>query len=87
MILAPFVLNKGLMAAVDAAPGSAAEALSVPFQQITRVYMDKGEAAFTQEELDYLYTCIDKEDFAMYDPDRRCYQDGILAPSGCDHGR
>lgn len=68
MILAPFVLNKGLMAAVDAAPGSAAEALSVPFQQIARVYVDKGEAAFTQEELDYLYTCINKEDFAMYDP-------------------
>ena len=68
MILAPFVLNKGLMAAVDAAPGSAAEALSVPFQQIARVYADKGEAAFTQEELDYLYTCINPGDFEMYDP-------------------
>ena len=68
MILAPFVLNKGLMIAVDAAPGSAAEALSVPFQQIARVYVDKGEAAFTPEELDYLYTCIDPDDFAMYDP-------------------
>lgn len=68
MILMPFILNKGMMIAVDAAPGSAAEALSVPFQQIARVYVDKGEAAFTQEELDYLYTCIDPGDFEMYDP-------------------
>ena len=68
MILAPFVLNKGMMNAVDAAPGSVAEALSVPFQQIARVYVDKGEAAFTREELDYLYTCIEPGDFEMYDP-------------------
>ena len=68
MILMPFVLNKALLTAVDATPGSAAEALSVPFQQIARVYVDKGEEAFTQEELDYLYTCIDPGDFEMYDP-------------------
>lgn len=68
MILMPFLLNKGLMIAVDAAPGSTAEALSVPFQQIARVYTDKGEEAFTGEELDYLYTCIDPGDFEMYDP-------------------
>lgn len=68
MILLPFVLNKGMILAVNATPGSAAEALSVPFQQIARVYVDKGESAFTQEELDYLYTCIDPGDFEMYDP-------------------
>lgn len=68
MILLPFILNKGLLIAVNATPGSAAEALSVPFQQIARVYVDKGEAAFTQEELDYLSTCINLDDFAMYDP-------------------
>ena len=68
MIIMPFLLNKGLMIAVDAAPGSAAEALSVPFQQIARVYVDKGEEAFTREELEYLYTCIDPRNFEMYDP-------------------
>ncbi len=68
MIIMPFLLNKGLMIAVDAAPGSAAEALSVPFQQIARVYVDKGEEAFTREELEYLYTCIDPGNFEMYDP-------------------
>ena len=68
MILMPFVLNRGLMIAVHAAPGSVAEALSVPFQQIARVYEDKGEAAFTPEELEYLYSCIDADDLTMYDP-------------------
>lgn len=68
MILLPFVMNKGMILAVNATPGSAAEALSVPFQQIARVYVDKGESAFTREELDYLYTCIDPGDFEMYDP-------------------
>lgn len=68
MIILPFILNKGLLIATNATPGSAAEALSVPFQQIARVYVDKGEAAFTGEELDYLYTCIDPGDFEMYDP-------------------
>jgi len=68
MIIMPFLLNKGLMIAVDAAPGSAAEALSVPFQQIARVYVDKGEEAFTREELEYLYTCIDPGNFEMYNP-------------------
>ena len=68
IIFLPILLNKALMAAVDAAPGSIAEALSVPFQQIARVYAEEGEAAFTEEELSYLYTCIDKEALANYDP-------------------
>lgn len=68
VIFASFIINKGLMFAVDASAGSVAEALSVPFQQIARLYNEKGEEAFTEEELELLYAAIDSDMIGLYDP-------------------
>lgn len=68
VILAPFLINKGLMYSTNATPGSTTEALSVPFQQLARLYEDEGEEAFSEEELDLLYQCIDPVMLSTYDP-------------------
>ena len=67
-LILPLAINKGLALATGAASGSIAEAMSVPFQQITRLYIEEGEEAFTEDELEYLYTIVDQECFSYYDP-------------------
>ena len=67
-LILPLTINKGLALATGAASGSIAEAMSVPFQQITRLYIEEGEEAFTEDELEYLYTIVGRECFDYYDP-------------------
>ncbi|MCM1091256.1 MAG: DUF6020 family protein [Butyrivibrio sp.] len=62
------VLNQGLIYVTNAAPASVIEALSVPLQQIARLYVEKGEEAFTDQELELLYSLADPELFTVYDP-------------------
>ncbi len=63
-----FLINHGLMAALHAPAGRVTEALSVPFQQIARLYQEEGEAAFTEEELELLYSGIEDSMLSGYDP-------------------
>ncbi len=68
VILTYLVVNNGLIMALDAPKSNTAEALSVPFQQLARLYIDKGPGAFTPEELELLYNAIDEEMIYTYDP-------------------
>lgn len=68
IILAYFLINTCLAKGLNAAPGSVTEALSVPFQQIARLYVEKGEEAFNREELELLYGAIEPEMLSVYDP-------------------
>ncbi len=67
-ILAYSGINKGMITLLGARESSAAEALSVPFQQLARLYDEKGEAAFPGEDLDLLYNAIDPRMLDSYDP-------------------
>lgn len=60
--------NNGLMWILNAEKGSAKEMLSVPMQQIARVYHDYGEEAFTAQELDLIYQGIEKDQLLDYNP-------------------
>ena len=62
------VVNQGLIYATDAVPASVTEALSVPLQQIARLYVEEGEEAFTDRELELLYSLVDREMLWNYDP-------------------
>ncbi len=62
------MINGGLMKALDATPGSVTEALSVPFQQFARLYVEKGESAFSREEQELLYAAIEPSMLETYDP-------------------
>ena len=44
------------------------EAVSVPIQQLARVYCDEGEEGFTQEELELLYQAVPVDRLLSYDP-------------------
>jgi len=61
-------IHNGMIVCLGAAKSSAAEALSIPFQQLARLYADKGEAAFPGEDLELLYAAIDPELLSYYDP-------------------
>lgn len=68
-ILALYLLiDKSLLYALDAIPGSVNEALCVPYQQIARLYTEKGEEAFTTEELELLSAIVPPENLQIYDP-------------------
>lgn len=62
------ITGNGMIAALDAKKSSAAEALSVPFQQIARLYAQEGEDAFVGEDLELLYDAIDQEMLSLYNP-------------------
>lgn len=61
-------IDAGLMRALDAVPGSAEEMLSVPMQQLAKVYNEHGAEAFTEEELELIYEGISKEQLLDYNP-------------------
>lgn len=61
-------IDTGLMWALDAVPGSAEEMLSVPMQQLAKVYNEHGEEAFAEEELELIYEGISKEQLLNYNP-------------------
>lgn len=63
-----FGIQNGAIFALDAEKGSIAEALSVPFQQMARVYAEYGEDAFSEEELRLLYDAIEPSMLETYDP-------------------
>ncbi len=68
VILSYLIINNGLISLLQAQKGSSEEALSVPIQQVARVYYDYGEEAFTSEELDMLYEGITAEALRNYNP-------------------
>lgn len=63
-----FLLQKALLYGLNATEGSAEEALSVPIQQLTRVYYEHGENAFEEEELDLIYEGISAQELGAYNP-------------------
>lgn len=67
-ILLACLVNKGLIFITNASEGSPMEALSIPVQQIARLYNYEGEEAFEAEELELLYSFIDKDMLPCYDP-------------------
>jgi len=66
-ILAFFVLNKGMLAAVSASDVGHREILSVPIQQITRIYNYDPES-LTQDEKDSILKYLPKESLERYEP-------------------
>ncbi len=62
------LVNKGLLLALDAIPGSVNEAMCVPYQQIARLYTEEGKSAFTEEEYALLSEVIDPQALFCYDP-------------------
>lgn len=62
------IIGNGMIMVLKAEKSSAAEALSVPFQQLARLYAEKGEEAFPGEDLELLYNAINPELLPLYDP-------------------
>lgn len=60
--------DRALVWTLDAEEGSAEEMLSVPMQQVARVYRDCGEEAFSEEELDLIYQGISRNAILDYTP-------------------
>lgn len=60
--------NRGLQTVLQARKPSMVEAVSVPIQQLARVYHDEGESGFTPEELELLYQAVPAEKLESYDP-------------------
>lgn len=67
-ILLFLLIEKGCMVLLNAANGGAAEAFSVPFQQIARVYSQYGEDGFTPDELEMTLSLFDEDTFRYYNP-------------------
>lgn len=67
-VLGAVLLNRGLIYMTGAVEGSPMEALSIPVQQLTRLYWEEGEEAFEEEERELLYSFVQKEMMASYDP-------------------
>lgn len=63
-----FSVQNGVILCLNAEKSSITEALSVPFQQMARVYADYGEDGFSQEELRLLYDAIEPSMLETYDP-------------------
>lgn len=68
VVLTAFLIDRGLIFITNASEGSPMEAFSIPVQQIARLYRDKGEEAFDKEELEILYSFVDREMLSNYDP-------------------
>lgn len=60
--------SKGLEYGLQAEKGGKIEMLSVPIQQLARVYQTYGENAFTEDELQLLYTATTAESLRSYNP-------------------
>lgn len=67
-ILVVLIVSTGMETLLHAEKGSAVEALCIPIQQIARVYAEKGEEAFGDEELGLLDQIADRERWSQYDP-------------------
>lgn len=61
------ICDSGLMMATHAKQGEAAEALSIPIQQLARTFKSNQDS-FSQEELDALYVYIPKDGLDNYRP-------------------
>ena len=68
VLAAYFLINKSLLIALDATPGSFNEAMCVPYQQIAALYTQEGENAFTPKELDLLSQAIPPNELFTNDP-------------------
>lgn len=68
IIFSYFIADKCLIRMLNAERGSTEEMLSVPMQQVARVYNDYGKAAFSEEELSLIYAGISEEDLLGYNP-------------------
>ena len=68
VILLFFVADRGLQWALHATAGSMEEALSVPMQQVARVYNEHAESAFEEEELALIYSSISEAELRSYNP-------------------
>lgn len=68
VVFSYLVINNGLIYVTNATPPSVTEALSVPLQQIARLYVDEGEGAFTDRELELLYSLVNRDMLGNYDP-------------------
>lgn len=67
-ILLFFLAEKGLMLALHATQGGAAEMFSVPIQQIARTYNQYGREALLEEELYLIDHCISSDNIQNYNP-------------------
>ena len=67
-VLSYCLLSKALLWILDATEGSVEEALSVPIQQIARVYWEYGESGFDEEELELIYNGISADELLNYNP-------------------
>ncbi len=67
-ILVYFLVNSCLFTVLNAYNSSMAEAFSVPFQQMARLYHEEGEEAFTEEELAQLDAVINRGILTTYNP-------------------
>lgn len=68
VVFSYLVINNGLIYVTNATPPSVTEALSVPLQQIARLYVDEGEGAFTDRELELLDSLVNRDMLGNYDP-------------------
>lgn len=67
-VLLFMMIEKGCMVVLHATNGGAAEAFSVPFQQIARVYNQYGEDGFTPDQWEMTLSLIDEESLRGYNP-------------------
>ena len=63
-----FVSSAALEKALDAKKGGAAEAYSIPIQQIGFIYATAGESAFTEDELNIMYSMVSPDGWTSYNP-------------------
>lgn len=75
-ILLCYSVDKTLMFALEAIPGSVNEALCAPYQAMARLCNEKGEEAFTEEEYALLSAIVPPESLSYYDP---VMADGVKA--------
>lgn len=68
VVISYVLADSFLIWALDAQKASTEEMLSVPMQQVARVYNDYGEEAFSAEELSLIYAGISEENLKNYNP-------------------
>lgn len=68
VVVLNILFSRGLIWILNAEPASPEEMLSVPMQQIARVYNDHGPEAFDDSELSIIYEGISVENLLGYDP-------------------
>lgn len=68
IVFSYFMADRCLVWALHAEEGSAEEMLSVPMQQIARVYNEYGEDAFSADERSLIYAGISETELQNYNP-------------------